>query len=192
MPTSQTRRAGRRTLAASLALLSLAGVVSCGSGEPAQPGTTQPAATKAAGPIDGVKIYDDLTSEHVTTPVTYDQSPAVGGDHSPRWTNCGVYDAPVEETRAVHSMEHGAVWLTYQPQLPAAELQQLKDLAGSRGFVVLSPYPDQGSPVTATAWGIQLTTDTAADPRLGEFLTRYVQGEQTPEPGAPCTGGVDG
>ena len=200
MTTTQTRRAGRRQalslLGAGLALLSLAGIVSCGTSESGPAGAAQPASpaatAQAPGAIEGVRLYDNLSSEHVTTPVTYSQSPAVGGDHSPRWTNCGIYTSPVEQTRAVHSMEHGAVWLTYQPSLPAAQIQQLTDLVGSRGFVVLSPHPDQASAVTATAWGVQLAVDTASDPRLGEFLTTYIQGGQTPEPGAPCTGGVDG
>jgi hypothetical protein len=89
-------------------------------------------------------------------------------------------------------MEHGAVWLTYRPDLPAAQVQKLTDLVGSSGYVLLSPYAGQASPVTATAWGAQLAVDSASDARMEQFLSKYVQGEQTPEPGAPCTGGVDG
>ncbi|MBB5796324.1 hypothetical protein HDA41_004288 [Streptomyces caelestis] len=32
--------------------------------------------------------------------------------------------------------------------------------------------------------------DAASDPRVEQFTTAYVQGPQTPEPGAPCTGGL--
>lgn len=132
------------------------------------------------------------SGEHVTTPVAYEQSPAVGGDHSPVWTNCGIYTKPIEQMRAVLSMEHGAVWITYRPDLPAAQLQKLTKLAEASGYVLLSRYPGQATRVTATVWGVQLALDTADDPRLRSFLTIYVQGEQTPEPCAPCTGGVDG
>ena len=58
------------------------------------------------------------------------------------WQNCGVYDQPVEDSQAVHSMEHGAVWITYQPDLPAEQVDQLRDLVGGSGYVLLSPYVD--------------------------------------------------
>lgn len=146
----------------------------------------------AAQPIAGVQTYEDLSNRHVETAVEYDQNPGVGGDHSPVWTNCGVYTEPVDEGRGIHSMEHGAVWITYRPDLPQREINLLTDLVGERSYVLLSPNPDQETPVAASAWGTQLTVDTASDSRLAPFLAKYVQGEQTPEPGAACTGGVDG
>lgn len=182
-----------RVLTAGVGLLLLAGAVGCTAPDQPDQGTSTPSATDTThGTIDGVQLYEDLSREHVTTEVTYDQSPAVGGAHSPVWINCGKYTEPVEEMRAVHSMEHGAVWLTYRPDLPAAEIRKLTELVSSTSYMVLSPYPGQTSPVTATAWGAQLALDTPDDPRLQSFLDTYVQGEQTPEPGAPCTGGVDG
>ena len=196
MPTT-TRQPGAprrlRILTAGLGMLFLAGTAGCAA--PDQPGqmTGTPSATVSTpGLIEGVNLYEDLSREHVTTEVTYDRSPAVGGAHSPVWTNCGIYTEPVEEMRAVHSMEHGAVWLTYQPGLAAAQIRKLTELVSPASYVVLSPYPGQSSPVTATAWGVQLTVDSPADPRLPAFVSTYIQGDQTPEPGAPCTGGVDG
>ncbi|UNX53333.1 DUF3105 domain-containing protein [Georgenia sp. TF02-10] len=41
-----------------------------------------------------------------------------------------------------------------------------------------------------SAWGVQLSVDDAADPRIDAFLAKHVQGEQTPEPGASCSGGT--
>lgn len=194
-PNTASSNRKSRILGAGFILLSLAGAVSCaGQQEPAQtPQSSSSASTLAdTSSIEGVEFYQNLSSEHVTAPVTYAQSPGVGGDHSARWTSCGVYTMPVQEMQAVHSMEHGAVWVTYRPDLPAEQLRTLTDLVGSNTYILLSPYPGQEAPVTATAWGIQLTLDSAADDRLPAFLQTYVQGEQTPEPGAPCTGGVMG
>ncbi|MBG6215823.1 hypothetical protein IWX75_000260 [Arthrobacter sp. CAN_A6] len=144
----------------------------------------------AAQPIEGVQTYEDLTFNHTEAEVDYEQNPPVGGDHNPVWTNCGVYTEPIPASSTIHSMEHGAVWVTYQPDLPQAEIDALTDLVGSRSYVVLSPNPDQESPVAATAWGLQLEVDSAEDERLGAFLTKYIEGEQTREPGAPCSGGI--
>jgi hypothetical protein len=56
--------------------------------------------------------------------------------------------------------------------------------------VLVSPYPDLPAPVVASAWGKQLQLDSANDPRLEQFVSAFREGPQTPEPGAPCTGGT--
>ncbi|MBG6225312.1 hypothetical protein IWX63_001884 [Arthrobacter sp. CAN_A2] len=145
---------------------------------------------QASQPIEGVQEYPDVTFEHVDGPVEYEQSPPVGGNHSPVWTNCGVYTEPLPNENSVHSLEHGAVWIAYNPDIGQAEIDKLTELVGKRSYVLLSPYPGLESPVAASAWGIQLTVDSADDPRLDTFLTKYIQGEQTREPGAACSGGV--
>lgn len=137
-------------------------------------------------------FYGNHSSEHVTTPVTCPQSPAVGGDHSARWTSCGIYTKPVEQMQAVHSMEHGAVWVTYRPDLPTDQVKALTYLIGSNTYVLLSPYPGPGSSGQRQRVGDPADTRQRLDERLPEFLRTYVQGEQTPEPGAPCTGSVMG
>jgi hypothetical protein len=144
----------------------------------------------ASEPIADIQEYQDLTFNHVEGEVEYDQAPPVGGDHSPVWTNCGVYTEAVPNVNSVHSMEHGAVWITYNPDLDQAEIDKLTDLVGTRSYVLLSPYPDLDTPIAASAWGVQLKIDSADDARLATFLDKYIQGEQTREPGAACTGGI--
>lgn len=146
----------------------------------------------ASRPITGVEKFEDLSRTHVQEPVDYEQSPGVGGDHAPVWTNCGVYTSPVDEKRAVHSLEHGAVWLTYNSDLADDQVQELTDLVDSRSYVLLSPNPEQEAPLIASAWGTQVTLDGVTDERLEPFIAAYVQGPQTPEPGASCSGGIDG
>ena len=140
--------------------------------------------------LDAVQTFE-VTRDHTTEPVTYAQSPPVGGDHNPSWLNCGVYGEPVPDELAVHSLEHGAVWVTYRPDLPADQVQALQDVLPDT-YIVLSPREGLPSPVVASAWGAQLQLTDAADRRLPEFVKTYRQGPQTPEPGAACTGGSDG
>jgi hypothetical protein len=148
------------------------------------------AADSAAKDLGAVKTFS-VEQGHVDTPVTYEQSPPAGGEHAPAWLNCGVYDAPVPKENAVHSLEHGAVWVTYRPDLPGDQVSTLKNLL-TGPYDLLSPYPGLDAPVVATAWRKQLTLDGADDARLPAFLKEYRQGPQTPEPGAACTGGTDG
>jgi len=149
----------------------------------------------ANAPIAGVEEYDDLSSRHVQDPApspepTGDALPPVGGDHDPVWQNCGIYAQPVTTANAVHSLEHGAVWITYRPGIAADQVAALTNLAENKTYLLLSPFEDLKSPVVLTAWGIQLELDDATDPRAAAFVQKYREGEQTPEPGAACDGGV--
>lgn len=154
-------------------------------------GVRTPTAAPASGPIDGVQTYAGLSANHVTTPVTYAQNPPVGGDHTGHWQNCGIYDQPITPIEpAVHSLEHGAVWITYDPALGGDEVGKLRSLVRGKPYAMLSPMEGLPSPVVASAWGLQLTVDSASDERLGTFLATYMQGPQTPERGAACFSGV--
>ncbi|NUU17002.1 DUF3105 domain-containing protein [Cellulomonas humilata] len=150
------------------------------------------AAIEAAAdqPIDGVEEFADLGRDHVAEPVNYEQTPPVGGNHAGVWTNCGVYEDALVNEESVHSLEHGAVWITYTDAAPQDQVEALRTLAQRNPYVLLSPFDGQSTPIVASAWGVQLPLDDAADPRLEQFLAKYQQGEQTPEPGAPCTGGT--
>ncbi|MCR6490945.1 DUF3105 domain-containing protein [Cellulomonas sp. P24] len=147
-------------------------------------------AEAASTPIAGVKEYPNLARNHVEGAVTYPETPPVGGDHSETLTNCAVYTTPVKNEYAVHSLEHGAVWVTYSPDLPADQVAILTGVIGKNPYGLLSPFPGLSSPVVASAWGLQLTMTSASDPRLPAFVAKYANGPQTPEPGAACSGGV--
>lgn len=140
--------------------------------------------------IAGVVSYSNLSRSHVNGSVTYTQNPPAGGNHNAVWLNCGVYDAPVTNENAVHSLEHGAVWITYQPTLASDAVDHLRGLASSHSHVILSPYPGLPAPVVASAWGVQLKVQSASDSRLSQFIAKYELGSQTPEPGAACSGGT--
>ncbi|HEY3474030.1 MAG TPA: DUF3105 domain-containing protein, partial [Anaerolineales bacterium] len=137
-----------------------------------------------------VQTFDVTSREHTDQPVSYDQIPPVGGDHAPVWQNCGFYDMPIQTENAVHSMEHGAVWITYRPDLPDDQVAKLRNLAYRQAYVLVSPYPELPAPVVASAWGTQLHVESAADSQLEQFIRAYRLGEQAPEPGEPCIGGV--
>ena len=143
------------------------------------------------GALEGLQRFAGLSRGHDEA-VTYEEGglPPVGGTHSGVWQNCGIYDQPIETKNAVHSMEHGAVWITYQPELPADEVARLQNAARGEPYVLLSPYPGLESPVVLSAWGIQLVVDSASDGRIDDFIERYQLGPQTPELGATCQDGT--
>ena len=139
--------------------------------------------------IEGLQRFT-VRQGHTTDPVTYKEVPPVGGIHDPAWQNCGVYSQPVANENAVHSLEHGAVWITYRPDLPAAEVEKLETLTRQSTYRLLSPYPELPSPIVISAWGYQLSLEQPDDPRLKQFISSFEQSLRAPEPGAACTGGV--
>ncbi len=125
-----------------LALVGLAMLVaSCGGGTESGNAAGDGAAGGDGTEIPGLQTFGDLGRTHVTGSVAYTKSPPVGGNHFRNLQTCGAYDKPVPKELAVHSMEHGAVWLTYRPGLPANEIDRLRREA-RQPYVLLSPYPD--------------------------------------------------
>ncbi|SOC52550.1 DUF3105 domain-containing protein [Ornithinimicrobium cerasi] len=143
----------------------------------------------ATADLSGVQSYTYEAAVHEPTPIEYTENPPVGGPHNAAWWNCGVYDQELPREHVVHSLEHGAVWLTYQPSLPADQVELLTEL-GDDDYMIVSPMADQDSPVVATSWGNQLALDTADEKSLRAFIREYKQGPDTPELGAACTGGT--
>ncbi|WP_050668348.1 DUF3105 domain-containing protein [Luteipulveratus halotolerans] len=174
-----------RTIPAAVgAALLAAGLTGCQQAE-------APPATTPAERIEGlgvVRSYTVTSRNHVTTWPSYAQHPAVGGDHYAEWASCGVYDAEVPEPNAVHSLEHGAVWITYKKPLSPENRSYVSGLASGQ-YVLVSSYARQEAPFVLTAWGKQVAVADLKDAAVADFLKKYVQGPQTPEPGAPCSGG---
>ncbi len=140
--------------------------------------------------LDDVRIYEDLRSDHINDDekVEYDPAPPPGGPHADIWLECGVYDEPVRDENAVHSLEHGTVWITYDPEeLSADDVSELAEQLPGKG--ILSPYPGQDARVIVTVWGRQLDLRSPGDDRLGLFLEAYGDGHTAPEPMASCEGG---
>lgn len=123
-------------------------------------------------------------------PILYEQVPPTGGVHRNAWQNCGAYDRFIANENGVHSMEHGSVWITYDPGLPQDQVDTLASKA-EQEFVLVSPYPGMDAPVVASVWGKQMELDGADDSRLDPFIRQYRKNpENSPEPQGICYGGT--
>ena len=146
--------------------------------------------------IRGLQTFAEANHKHVSAAsVAYDRNPPAGGAHSAMGQNCGVYEQPVANMNGVHSLEHGAVWITYRTGLESQSINQLRNITvshydGVDRYILRSPYPGLSAPKVVSAWGAQLTLQRSSDPRLEQFLSLYVAGGQGGEKGAQCTGGI--
>jgi len=145
-----------------------------------------------SGVVDYRTQYPELkqAANHQSGVLTYPVSPPVGGAHNPVWQNCmgDVYAAPIPKENAVHSLEHGAVWVTYKPGLAAAEIDTLKSKVEGKDYLFMSPFTGLDKNISVQAWGFQLKVDSASDPRIDAFI-KAVRLNTSLEPGAACSSG---
>ena len=106
---------------------------------PADGEKPDPARPLPEDPPEGIRVYPATTNATVRGPIKYDREPPTNGDHDPLWQNCGFYERPIEDRHAVHSMDHGVVWITYRPNLPAGQVEELRSYGDER-YVLVSPY----------------------------------------------------
>ena len=148
-----------------------------------------PARPLPEDPPEGIEVYPATTNRTVEGPIEYDRQPPTNGDHDPLWQNCGFYEKPIKDRHAVHSMDHGVVWITHRPDLPAGQVEALRPY-GEERYIIVSPYPGQDAPVIATSWRVQLELEGPDDPRLRQFVDQFRISEISPLSGNRCTLGV--
>ncbi len=144
--------------------------------------------------IRGVVVTEIAPGQpHVlpTQRVAYPSIPPVGGPHDSQWAACTgvVYSKALRSENAVHSLEHGAVWIAYDPAKVSAQDQAtLSTKVTDRQYTLMSPIPDMDHPIALQSWGHQLTLDSATDERIDQFLVALRENPYTtPEVGATCS-----
>jgi Protein of unknown function (DUF3105) len=140
--------------------------------------------------IKGIVHTVFTSGDHKTGVISYTQSPPYGGPHAPVWADCTgtVYPDQIANENAVHDLEHGAVWITYKPGLPADQLDVLTKLVAGKPYMLMTPYAGLKTNVSLQAWGYQLFVDSATDKRVKTFIKDLkLNQKNTPELGASCT-----
>jgi len=133
-------------------------------------------------------ILSAVGGDHTMRSVAYAQIPPNGGNHSPVWQRCGFYSEPVGDEHAVHSLEHGAIWITHAPHLPQNQIEILRGLTRSQDDLIVSPYAGLPAPVVVSAWGQHIRLDGIDQTTIEQALRDIRNGPPAPEPGAGCEG----
>jgi hypothetical protein len=152
--------------------------------------TNQDPSTKIAGIYADETKYKSAIHVSSTQRVAYDRYPPVGGPHDGEWAACNgvVYPVAMRDENMVHPLEHGAVWITYNPsKVSASDVDILKGLVQGQDFMLMSPYPTLDQPISLQSWAHQLKVTSASDPRIKQFITALRRNPYTyPEVGATC------
>ena len=140
--------------------------------------------------LEEVEYLVITSREHTDENVDYPTTPPAGGDHLGIWHTCGIYKVELLDEAAVHALEHGAVWVTYKPEIEKEEIIKLTTMLSGKPKILLSPYSEQMSPIVATSWGRRLEIEKANDPRLNKFVDFFMDGKAAPEAGITCDRGI--
>jgi uncharacterized protein DUF3105 len=142
--------------------------------------------------IQGVVRKEYKPSQHVSAEqrVAYDQNPPFGGPHDNAWAECNgtVYPTAVRNENMVHALEHGSVWIAYNPdKIKGKALDTLKGKVEGQPYMLMSPYPGLDQPISLQSWGHQLKLTKADDPRIENFIKSLRSNQyQNPENAGRC------
>ncbi len=143
--------------------------------------------------LAAVETFPDMGVQHLAagspTP-EYNSDPPTSGPHAQAPAPCGIYRQPVPDVSQVHSMEHGAVVVQYDPDLPPDQVELLERIDWSPAAkVIVAPRPGNPAPVALTAWTRRLLLDQVDVEVITAFQREF--GNQSPEAAAPCPMQVD-
>jgi hypothetical protein len=165
---------------------------------------TTPADAAGCGSVRTISAYDPSSEDRthigdasqVTTPPplsTYPSAPPASGPHEPNPLPSGTYDTPPDVYRTIHSLEHAAVVIWYDPSATGSALDALKAFYQDpvqQDHVILAPYsyPDQGAAGTLpagkdmvlVAWHRMQTCDRVSLDAAKSFVGGYRFDPQRP------------
>ena len=108
--------------------------------------------------------------------------PPAGGPHFATAQAVGTYDTPIPDGNAIHALEHGIVWISYNPdKVDAGAVTALKRVAQAYPRdAILSPRPDNSMPIALASWMRLLRQDTLDEQQMRDFIV--TNRNRSPEP----------
>lgn len=143
--------------------------------------------------LEAVETFADMGTQHLApgeaTP-EYNSNPPTSGPHAAAPAACGVYRQPVPDVNYLHSMEHGAIVVQYDPELSQEQVVELEEIGREvGGEIIVAPRPDNPAPVALTAWTKLLLMDEVDGDVIAAFEREF--GNRSPEAAAQCPFQVD-
>ncbi len=143
--------------------------------------------------LEAVVTFPDMGGQHLApgeAAPEYNSDPPTSGPHSATPALCGIYRQPVPDINYLHSMEHGAIAVQYDPDLAPGEIEELEGIGRDAGDeIIVAPRLDNPASVVLTAWTKRLLLDELNGNVITAFEREY--GNRGPEPAAQCVFAVD-
>ncbi|OGD89478.1 hypothetical protein A3D04_02125 [Candidatus Curtissbacteria bacterium RIFCSPHIGHO2_02_FULL_40_16b] len=146
---------------------------------------TKPA--EVSNSIEGVQEFDIVGENHIPqgTPGSgYNSNPPSSGPHWPSPAVKGVFDKPMPDETALHNLEHGHIWIAYDPSISEEVKTKLAETAQNDDWkIIMSPREGNDAKIALVAWGRVLNMDEPDFARVEDFIKTYRNRgpEKTPE-----------
>lgn len=113
--------------------------------------------------------------EHTTGTVSYETTPPVSGAHAPSWAPCGVHDRRIANELMVHTLEHGAVGVLYDPaQVDEQTVRAIEDIVGDFDSHTFSaPYEGMPSAIAVVSWGELMRLDELDERAVRQYIETF-------------------
>lgn len=126
-------------------------------------------------PLLGQEIQVSAGHVPAGTQLTFNSNPPAGGQHYGDGTaHVGLYDTKnvPADGYLVHSLEHGAVILWYNPKmLSQGEVEQLKNIFNqTSGKTIMAPRDSVDVPVALSSWGRVLKLKSIDEKQIKAFF----------------------
>jgi hypothetical protein len=145
---------------------------------------------------DRVQSYSEAgENDHaaVGETVAYEESPPVSGRHAPSPIPCGTYGEAVPNEGLVHSLEHGAVYLLYAPDVPVPQIRQLEEIAGNYDEnVLVAPYDgEMETPIAVGSWGERMDLEEVDEDAITTYIDTFAGEGPESDTGQTCPNDSD-
>lgn len=133
--------------------------------------------TQTPGEIDGFEVQSFREDRgHTNDPVNYESVPPVTGEHNQFPAPCGVHAVQIEDELFVHSLEHGAVGVLYDPQqVDVPTIREIESLVGEFDSRTISaPYPNTETPITLTSWGELMRLPEFREDTVRTYIDEFI------------------
>ena len=127
--------------------------------------------------------------EHLTQGSTqhppYNSNPPTSGPHWPQQAECKIYTQEVPDEAAIHSLEHGAIWISYKDKNDKKLLAELTSLVKKNSSkILLSPRSKNDLAIAIASWGRLLKLEEFDEQQTNDFIKANIN--NSPEPFAAC------
>ncbi len=106
----------------------------------------------------------------VNAKIQYDSNPPTSGTHFEYAERWGVFDSPQPDTKMVHNLEHGGIWISYKniDDQTKANLEAITK--ANPGSVIMTPRPDNDAPIALASWGRLEKLQSYDESKILEFI----------------------
>ncbi|MGH2700894.1 MAG: DUF3105 domain-containing protein [Actinomycetota bacterium] len=113
---------------------------------------------------------------HTDQPVAYQMTPPVSGQHFVSAAPCGVHAEQIQNEVFVHSLEHGAVAVLYDPeQVETGTIRDIEALVGEFDERTISaPYAGMETPITVASWAEMMRLPENDEGAIRDYISEFI------------------